>query len=413
MRYHKVRPNSYAWLKWIYLAYVILTGVFIALYIITGKTYALSVVVAMAVAGIIFFVTVRKKLVRNKSISDMIHRHITENALCQTETAGNKKRYVFYPKTFWRIDEPANTLFIRFRLSGNKVNLRGLEQGLSDRLERICLNIYEKRGYIEYLFELEEEKQLVISSADDIKGEFGNREIPLSPSFVWDYRKTPHCLISGTTGSGKTTFCKFLISSLVNRGVRIVYLDVKGDVDMERFCRENPMVKYAREPERVAEAIDEVADEFQKRAGDIEEIGAGEEFDYGFNPIFIVCDEIILMKLILPKKIYDDAIKKINAVIVGGRSKAIYCGMVTQSAMAEYFGNSGIRGNIGLRVALGQMSPTEYGMIFGNEFSDVKNLRYGEVGSGLIMRDRVDSRPREFVAPYIKDGALNKLHNML
>ena len=80
--------------------------------------------------------------------------------------------------------------------------------------------------------------------------------------------------------------------------------------------------------------------------------------------------------------------------------------MITQSALAEYFGNSGIRSNIGLKVALGQMTSSELGMIFGNEFSDIKNLRYGEIGSGLIMRMGLDSRPREFVSPYITEGVL-------
>ena len=52
------------------------------------------------------------------------------------------------------------------------------------------------------------------------------------------------------------------------------------------------------------------------------------------------------------------------------------------------------------------MTSSELGMIFGNEFSDIKNLRYGEIGSGLIMRMGLDSRPREFVSPYITEGVL-------
>ncbi len=42
------------------------------------------------------------------------------------------------------MDTASNTLHIRFRLSGNQINLRGLETGLADRLEKVCLNIYEK-----------------------------------------------------------------------------------------------------------------------------------------------------------------------------------------------------------------------------------------------------------------------------
>lgn len=87
--------------------------------------------------------------------------------------------------------------------------------------------------------------------------------------------------------------------------------------------------------------------------------------------------------------------------------KIIFAGLISQSGLAEYFGNSGIRGNIGLKVALGQLTSSEYRMIFGEEFSDIKNLRYNEIGSGLIMRHSVDSRPREFVSPYIEQGVLD------
>ena len=113
------------------------------------------------------------------------------------------------------------------------------------------------------------------------------------------------------------------------------------------------------------------------------------------------------MKLVFPDKLYRQTIANINKIIVGGRSKNIFCGLVTQSALAEYFGNSGIRGNMHLRVSLGQATSTELGMIFGDKFSDIKNLRYGEIGSGLLYRNGLDSRPREFIAPYIKEGVLD------
>lgn len=139
----------------------------------------------------------------------------------------------------------------------------------------------------------------------------------------------------------------------------------------------------------------------------MEQQGIDGNTDFNFNPVCVICDEIILMKLVFPDKLYKETLGKINAIIVSGRSKNIYAGLISQSGLAEYFGNSGIRGNIGLKVALGQMSASEYSMIFGTEYADVKNLRYGEIGSGLIMRTGLDSRPREFVAPYIKNHALD------
>lgn len=400
--YKQVKPNSYAWLKGLYVIWILLIAVFVLCFLLERKAIALTGISVMILIGVMFIVFARPKISKARKFSCLIHQHIVENSLCQIEIIHNREKYTFYPETYWKVDESRNTLFLCFRLTGNKINLRGLEQGLADRLKMICLNVYERRGYIEYLFQLKEEKQLVFSSVKEIPGKYGATEIALSDSLVWNFRQMPHFLISGATGSGKSTFCRFLISSLINCGVRVVYVDIKKDDEMEQFCRGNTMITYACEIDTIANAIKDVTDEFQSRAKDIDEIGVGDDFDYGFNPIVLVCDEIILLKLILPKKLYDETIARINQIIVGGRQKKVFCGMVTQSALAEYFGNSGIRGNIGLKVALGQMTSTELGMIFGNEFSDIKNLRYGEMGAGLIMRNGLDSRPREYVAPYIK-----------
>lgn len=406
IKYHKVKVNSYSWVQLLYLIYFVLLSSCIILFITTKNIFVLLGVVAMVLIGVMFTATIRPQVVKVRNISRLIHNHIEENSLCHSEYIHNKKRYIFYPETYWRLDEAINTLFIRFRLSGNKINLRGLEQGLADRLEKICINIFEERGFVEYLFEWEKEKQLVIHSKKEIQGEYGDTQIPLSKSLIWDYKKVAHFIIAGTTGSGKTTYARFLISSLTNRGVRVIYLDINRDSEMESFCNKNS-ITYVYEPEDIIKAIKETADELKSRTKDIAQIGIKEDFDFSFNPVYLICDEIILLKLMLPKKSYDELIVHINAIIAAGRSKAVFCGLITQSALAEYFGNSGIRGNIRLKVALGQMTVTELGMIFGNDFSDMKNLRYSEVGSGLIMRNGIDSRPREYVAPYITSDLLN------
>lgn len=179
---------------------------------------------------------------------------------------------------------------------------------------------------------------------------------------------------------------------------------------MENFCRGNISIIYAYEPSHIAKEIATIADELQTRTkdiGEMEKLGVNKGHEYNFNPVCVICDEIILMRLVFPDKLYKETISRINAIIVSGRSKNIFAGLISQSGLAEYFGNSGIRGNIGLKVAMGHLSSTEYSMIFGNDFSDIKNLRYDEVGSGLIMQNDIDSRPREFVTPYIKQGVLD------
>ena len=411
MKYHRVTAHSFWWLKWCCSLYMFLMVIFLTAYVVTRNiSFAIALAVMLLILVMFFTVVQHTNFYKAGKISRLIQKHIEENQLYETAFRGRKKVYTFYPQTDWCMDTASNTLHIRFRLSGNQINLRGLETGLADRLEKVCLNIYEKRGYIEYLFELEQEKALVISSKTDIPGDSGETTVYLSPSLIWNYRKIPHFLIVGSTGSGKTTFTRFIISSLLKCGVRILYLDVKRDVEMEQFCHGNIAITYAYEPKQIAEEISLITEELQSRTVDItnmEQQGIDGNTDFNFNPVCVICDEIILMKLVFPDKLYKETLGKINAIIVSGRSKNIYAGLISQSGLAEYFGNSGIRGNIGLKVALGQMSASEYSMIFGTEYADVKNLRYGEIGSGLIMRTGLDSRPREFVAPYIKNHALD------
>ena len=58
---------------------------------------------------------------------------------------------------------------------------------------------------------------------------------------------------------------------------------------------------------------------------DMEEYGVEKEHDYNFNPVFVICDEIILMKLVFPDKLYKETIAQINSIIVSGRSKKYIC----------------------------------------------------------------------------------------
>ena len=186
---------------------------------------------------------------------------------------------------------------------GNKIDLRGLERNLADRLKKICLNVYETYGSIEYSFQLNKENRLIVSSKEDIQADDENKSIVLSPSFIWKYRETPHFVVIGTTGSGKTTFTRFIIANLLKQGFRVLYLDIKRDAEMEYFCRGNIAITYAYEPDHIAKEVSDIADEIYTRTNsisDMEEYGVEKEHDYNFNPVFVICDEIILMKLVFP-----------------------------------------------------------------------------------------------------------------
>lgn len=79
--------------------------------------------------------------------------------------------------------------------------------------------------------------------------------------------------------------------------------------------------------------------------------------------------------------------------------------MILQRADTSFI-EGAIRDNLSCHICMGQMSEPAYKMAFGAEFSNVKNYRQ-DIGSGLVFRQGVDTKPREFTAPYICKGVLS------
>lgn len=403
---HRVKPNSYAWLKYAELLYFLIFTVFICIYVKNENMFALSGSITMLFIGVIFIVIARYcKLYEARKISRLINQHIIENDLCQIECENTKLKYIFYPDVHWWIDKNENLLHIKFGLTGNKINLRGLEQGLADRLRQPCFKSQETYGYITYSFQAKQFERLKLDNTMRLSNsQISNpKKIKIDNSLSWDYHKYPGFCIIGTSGSGKTTLVKYFLAQLTDceeyterARNKIYYIDIKRDDDMELFCQKNNMIHYIYEKDNILKTLSDFQIEFEKRQSPLDKnITIDQE-----TSLFLICDEIILLKLLLLKKEYDEIMNTISSIIVGGRSKNMYVGLVSQAAQAEYFGNSGFRENLSLKIAMGYLSSTEYGMLFGKEFSDVKNLN-GEIGSGLIQLKN-STRPREFIAPYIK-----------
>ena len=403
---HRVTPHSYTWLRYTELLYFFIFTVFISVYIRNKSAFALSGIITMLFIGLIFIMSARYlKLYEARKISRLINQHIVENDLCQIEYENTKLKYIFYPDVHWWIDKNENLLHIKFGLTGNKINLRGLEQGLSDRLRKPCFRSQETYGYIIYSFQAKQFERLKLDNTMKLNNSqiSMSKEIKIDNSLSWNYHRDPGFCIVGTSGSGKTTLTKYFLAQLTacekspdRARNRIFYIDIKRDDDMELFCKKNNMIHYVYEKDDILKTISEFQIEFEKRQSPLDnKITVDQE-----TSLFLICDEIILLKLLLSKKEYDQIMNAISSIIVGGRSKNMYIGLISQAAHAEFFGNSGYRENLSLKIALGFLSSSEYGMLFGQEFSDVKNLN-GEIGSGLVQLKN-STRPREFIAQYIK-----------
>ncbi len=288
-------------------------------------------------------------------------------------------------------------------LDGSAISkkFRELEQGLADMFCTICTDIIEERGYITYCFELNKQEQIKIQSKKDVIL-CGESEIFFSDCLLWDWKKTPHLLLTGNTGSGKTQLAQYIIACLLEQGVRVIYCDPKNDDDMRLFLKDKP-VKYVTKENEIAKVVRETEEEVRLREQDLINIGIDEA---EFNPVFLMFDELIAFSKIAEKKTYEETAKRLATIVVTGRSKRVYAGMILQRPDTTFV-EGAIRDNLSCKICMGKMSETAYKMSFGSDFSHVKNTR-NEIGSGLIYRQGVDTKPREFLAPYICKGALNR-----
>ncbi len=407
----KLKPQQFSWLR--YLICVWFAGILLLCVgaVLWSNAWCVAGLFVLPSIGILYQTTVRNKLCKIKKISERIEDFIRKNSLYQSHYAIRRTLFRekdveimdYYPQiTYTEI--PCDNIFrLKFRLDGSPQaqRFRELEQPLSDMFCTVCTDKIEERGYITYCFELYGQKQAVIESAEDILPA-GENEIAFSGDVVWNWKQTPHLLLTGTTGSGKTQLAQYIIYCLLSQGVRVIYCDPKNDDDMRFFLRDKP-VCYVTKENDIAKVVREVEEEVRLREKDLDNMGLEEA---EFNPVFLFFDELIAFTKLASKKTYEETARRLSSIVVTGRSKRIYAGMILQRPDANFI-EGAIRDNLGCKICMGQMSETAYTMSFGSDFSHMRNYRR-EIGSGLIYRQGVDTKPRELIAPFICEGALSR-----
>lgn len=411
MKEVRLKPHQFTWLKWVLCIWFMCMVFSVVMSMTMRKAWCVAGLLVLSGIGILYRTTVRNKLCKIKKISECIEDFIRKNNLYQSHYAIRRTLFRekdveiidYYPQINY-VEIPCDNIFrLKFRLDGSPQaqRFRELEQPLSDMFCTVCTDRIEERGYITYCFELYEQKQTVIESSHDILPA-GKYEIAFSSDVVWNWKKTPHLLLTGNTGSGKTQLAQYIIYCLISQGVRVIYCDPKNDDDMRFFLRDKP-VCYVTEENEIAKVVREVEEEVRLREKDLDNMGL-EEAD--FNEVFILFDELISFSKLANRKTYEETAKRLASIVVTGRSKRIYAGLILQRPDTTFV-EGAIRDNLGCKICMGQMSETAYKMCFGSDFSHVKNYRH-EIGAGLIYRQGVDTKPRELIAPFICEGALSR-----
>lgn len=406
----KLKPRQFVWLNALIVIWCISLAISTFIYFVMREVLFLEKMVAILGIGLMCIATAYLKIRKKRKISKLMENFIKRNGLYQSHYTTEEglfgehtvEQIDYYPIVEYRENEHENIFCIRIRMDGCLLSarFRELELLLSDMFYTICTGKIEERGYLTYCFELKEPEQVKIESYKDILP-VGEHEITFSKDIIWNWKRCPHILLTGNTGSGKSQLTQYIISCLIEQGVRVIYCDPKNDDDM-RFFMKNKHAVYVTKQNDIAGVVRETEEEVRLRETDLQNIGIEEA---EFNPVFLIFDEMIAFAKTADKKTYEETSKRLSTIVVTGRSKRVYAGIILQRPDTSFI-EGAIRDNLSCRICMGQMSESVYKMAFGADFENVKNYRQ-DIGSGLIFRQGVDTKPREFTAPYICKGALS------
>lgn len=227
-------------------------------------------------------------------------------------------------------------------------------------------------------------------------------EIPLSSGLTWRLDKQPHALIAGGTGSGKTTFINYLIREVLLRDGYVYVADPKQSdlAALSQVLGSN----VASSPNHIARVVRECRDLMEER---YRTHLAPENFVYGSSwldwdekPVALFFDELAAFRASTPRKVYDEAFGYLSEIVLKGRQAGVFVILSAQQPRAETL-STDLRDQLGLRVALGNVSNECAHMVFGS--ADVSGLHSVQgPGEGHILLDGLGwNAPKPFSAPFV------------
>lgn len=222
-------------------------------------------------------------------------------------------------------------------------------------------------------------------------------EIPLMDIVSWDYIHSPHAIVTGVSGSGKSYFMKTLLAICSVIGETVV-VDPKAS-DLARMTRTRPASRaiipdFTNRAQqginnqflnKVIAKMKELETEMYHRQGLLFTQSKEISTDYrelGLKPIFLFLDEVGSLTIGATKTMRDDFQRTLTKLILLGRESGVYTVMSMQSARAEYIPTI-VKDSISLRVQLGRLNSENTRFLF-PELTDMPIVPLGGNGTGIV-----------------------------
>lgn len=175
---------------------------------------------------------------------------------------------------------------------------------------------------------------------------------------------SPHIMVTGGSGGGKSVLVKAMVAHFLHHGARIVILDPKGDSHL--WAKDLPGVTYAYRTPDIHTALLDLADEQARRIDDGHMgirpaqrlVVIAEEMNMGIPALRRHWEQVRTKADPKPSP----AVAAANNLAFGGRSMLMNCIWVTQSSTAKAYGGSEARENFAVN-CMARQSHRQWAMI--------------------------------------------------
>lgn len=317
-------------------------------------------------------------------------------------TVRKEKRIVRAIRIFYKEDDIK--VYIRVSKDGDRFvkEASNLGELLESALGLELNSTNSTVDYFEYIFLKEKDKRINLSSSINNKQK-NSDVIQISRNISYRLSKTPHSLIVGGTGSGKSFFIlgKILSYLSLTPQTELYIIDPKkADLSLLRFIKgmENRVVT---EPNQIARMLREVVEIMEDRYNTyFNNISAfGKDYtNFGLSPVIVIFDEFSAFLHSVDKKLSKEVLDYIFTIVMKGRQAGVIVEILMQRPSADDLPTN-IRAQMGFKAGLGAMDKIGYNMIFDTNNIDYKTVT--EKGGGYIQIDGTHVDPVYFETPYI------------
>lgn len=393
-------PKYIKYFKLIIL-YLIL-GIFIISFMVDNAIFTFFLWIIGVISIVKHFKLIR--FIKNKynekyALNHEILKFIINNKLYSEDSNG----IVTSSRFSYSITE--NEIIIFALMSGNYFDnkIQHLDVELQGLLDLPMVEKIIRHNATEYNFRINKPQRLNVTSQE--KAYNNSNEINIGYGVTYNPAKSPHILISGGTGSGKSMFMSFLLMEFKKQRSTTYLCDPKNS-DLGSLSNYFGDKYVATTPNNIARVIREAVEEMKKRYDYMNNnFSYGSNYEtHGYRPLWILFDEIGAFQAYgtdkKSKELINEVMDGIKQIILLGRQAGCFILIAGQQINANNLSTE-LRDNFSLRVSLGFNSSEGLRMMFGSATPDV-TIPIEVKGAGLLyLQGSGKEQAQYYESPYI------------